>query len=314
MLRGQSQLRSLMAAEPSGESLNRASIHTHGFDKTYEQLNHSVFFPLVYVWNLAAVQQTSHMMAAKRPLSVLSIPKAFQRPVCLQCRSLHSGNAAPVRIPKPTPFVPDAQTFLTLIGRNMAQHAAKIPSWETLFSLTSQQLRESGVEPARARRYLLWWRDRFRNGITGIGGDLREVEKGVAELRIVEVPSSRPRDAKATLTKDAGMRKVIVNTPVTVAAMPDPANPKEDTEDVSIVPPPQVDPKTVRPVAGIKIVDGNVIGGTGVEYVKGHPGVARLRVKDGLWEQKRGHKVDGGERRKAEVRAKRRAAERKAAR
>jgi len=253
-------------------------------------------------------------MAAKRPLSVLSIPKAFQKPVCLQCRLLHAGNAAPVRIPKPTPFVPDAQTFLTLIGRNMAQHAAKIPTWEALFSLTSQQLRESGVEPARARRYLLWWRDRFRNGITGIGGDLSEVEKGVAELRIVEVPSDRARDAQATLTKDAGMRKVIANTPVTVAAMPDPANPREETEDVSIVPPPQVDPKTVRPIVGIKIVDGNVIGGTGVEYVKGHPGVARLRVKNGLWEQKRGHKVDGGERRKAEVRAKRRAAERKAAR
>jgi hypothetical protein len=34
-------------------------------------------------------------------------------------------------------------------------------------------------------------------------------------------------------------------------------------------------------------------------------------MQEGIWEIRRGHKVDGGERRKAEVRAKRRAAENK---
>jgi hypothetical protein len=141
----------------------------------------------------------------------------------------------------------------------------------------------------------------------GIGGDLTEVEKGVAELRIVEIPSSRAGDQLATLSKDPGTRKVVVNTKVTVAAMPDPANPKDSSKEISIVPPPKA-------VKDIKIIRGNTIGGTGVEYIKGHPGVARLRVQDGLWEQRRGHKVDGGERRRAEVRAKRRAQERKDAR
>jgi hypothetical protein len=99
-----------------------------------------------------------------------------------------------------------------------------------------------------------------------------------------------------------------------VAAMPDPANPQESAKEISIVPPPVVDASKAKPVKDIKIVRGNTIGGTGVEYIKGHPGVARLRVKDGLWEQSRGHKVDGGERRRAEVQAKRRAQERKDAR
>lgn len=148
----------------------------------------------------------------------------------------------------------------------------------------------------------------------GIGGDLTEVEKGVAELRIVEIPSNRAGDQMATLSKDPGTRKVVVNTKVTVAAMPDPANPKEDSKDVSIVPPPRIDSSKAKAVKDIKIVRGNTIGGTGVEYIKGHPGVARLRVQDGLWENRRGHKVDGGERRRAEVRAKRRAQERKDAR
>ena len=49
--------------------------------------------------------------------------------------------------------------------------------------------------------------------------------------------------------------------------------------------------------------------------IKGTGGLkARVVVKEGLWEDKRGHKVDGGERRKAEVRSKRRAEERKKAR
>jgi hypothetical protein len=148
----------------------------------------------------------------------------------------------------------------------------------------------------------------------GIGGDLTEVEKGVAELRIVEVPSTRPGDQMATLSKDPGTRKVVVNTKVTVAAMPDLANPKDNSHEISIVPPPKIDPSKAKAVKDIKIVRGNTIGGTGVEYIKGHPGVARLRVQDGLWEQRRGHKVDGGERRRAEVRAKRRAQERKDAR
>ena len=49
-----------------------------------------------------------------------------------------------------------------------------------------------------------------------------------------------------------------------------------------------------------------------LEPVKGSDGMrARIRLREGIWEEKRGHKVDGGERRKAEVRAKRRAAENK---
>jgi hypothetical protein len=43
-------------------------------------------------------------------------------------------------------------------------------------------------------------------------------------------------------------------------------------------------------------------------------GTAQLKVTEGMWEDRRGHKVDGGERRQAEVRFKRRVAERKALR
>lgn len=126
--------------------------------------------------------------------------------------------------------------------------------------------------------------------------------------------------APATPSRDAGMKKVVVNVPPTVALPPDPANPEQEKAKraggimAKLAPPMKMTVEKAVPVKGVKILQGNVIGGTGIEYVKGFQGVARLKVKEGLWENRRGHKVDGGERRQAEVRSKRRAAERKEAR
>jgi len=236
-----------------------------------------------------------------------------------QCRTLHHRIAQP-SIPKPTPFVPDATTFLTLIGRKLSTHAAKIPSWEALFTLTSAQLKDLGIEPPRARRYLLRWREKFRNGEFGIGGDLSKVVDGKAEVRCVEVPwdarigkgvrigARRTRDVEsaivtknapaATLTRSPGMKKVIVNVEADVPVA-------ETLEGQAL--------KSATTVVGLKQMGANTIYGSHVEPIKGSDGSrAVIRVKEGLWEHVRGHKIDGGERRKAEVRAKRRSAERKA--
>lgn len=255
-------------------------------------------------------------MALKRPQTVLHLATTTTTPQSTRC--LHRLHAPTLPIPRPTPFVPDVPTFLTLIGRNLSAQSPKIPSWDALFSLSSAQLREAGIEPPRARRYLLWWRDRFRNGIAGVGGDLREVKDGVAELRVVEVESARAMDARATLTKGAGRRRVVVNVAPTVSLPIDPAAAATSAEDAppsrNTEVPAVYDVNDVKAIRGVKIVHGTTIAGTGVEPVKGHQGVARLKVREGLWEQTRGHKVDGGERRRAEVRYKRAIAEKKAAR
>ncbi|GAM88780.1 hypothetical protein ANO11243_068140 [Dothideomycetidae sp. 11243] len=211
-----------------------------------------------------------------------------------QIRCVHK--RAPLPVPSPTPFVPDATTFLTLIGRNMIAHSSKIPSWEALFNLSSEQLRESGLEPARSRRYLLRWRDKFRNGEFGIGGDLAAVKDGVAELRVVEVAD--PSRETASLTHSAGKRRVVVNV------LPDAA---EEEVQKAIE---DVEQGRSRTVQGVKIKQLHTIAGKHVKLLKGL-GRAQLQVVEGLWEHKRGKKIDGGERRKAMVRAKRRAEENK---
>ena len=151
-----------------------------------------------------------------------------------------------------------------------------------------------------------------------MGGDLQHVKDGVGELRIVEVKSERAVDRVATLTKDAGMRKVVVNVPATLPELrpgeEEGAGAEVDDVVTKTSPPPVMKLEEVKMVNGVKIYQGTRIGGKCIEYPKGYQGVALLKVREGLWEQKRGVKVDGGERRRAEVRAKRRVQERKNAR
>lgn len=207
-----------------------------------------------------------------------------------QCtRPLHG--KTPLSVPTPTPFVPDVQTFFTLIGRQMSKHASKIPSWEQLFTLNSNELRELGIEPARQRKYLLRKREEFRNGLHGPGGDLEQVVDGVAQLRVVEVPGETKSSASATLTP--GMKKAIVNI------LPGVTDYKYDPS------------AQLKKFAHMKIHRGSKIMGPFLQPVKGSNGeAATITVSEGMWEDKRGQKVDGGERRRVEVRAKRRLEER----
>jgi putative component of toxin-antitoxin plasmid stabilization module len=181
-----------------------------------------------------------------------------------QARYAHGSSLAQRPVPAPTPFVPDVPTFLSLIGRQLSQHASKFTSWESLFQNTSETLRESGVEPARSRRYLLWWRERFRRGEYGIGGDLQEVIDGVAELRVV---------------KNADGKKVVVNS-----------RPDDTPEDYH---------NRKTGISGIKIREPGVLLGNYVQHVKGSLGsVGLIKIQEGMWEVKRGHKVKGGERKR----------------
>jgi hypothetical protein len=221
--------------------------------------------------------------AQLRPIESFLLP--FQSTTFTQTRCLHHSRKAP-RIPGPTKFVPNTETFLTLIGRNLSQHASKIKSWNALFSLTSTQLKDLGIEPPRSRRYLLRWREKFRNGEYGIGGDFKYVKDGKAEVRVVEVPSNHHGQT--------GQRKIVVNVA------------PEGSEGGGLA-------EQLLAVKGLGIRGAHTIVGPHVLPLKGGKG-GQIAVQEGLWEDRRGRKIDGGERRSAEVQAKRRGEERRNAR
>lgn len=212
--------------------------------------------------------------------------RLFAPNTCLnnvQSRLLHK-TRPPHAIPQPRPFVPDVPTFLTLIGRGLNKHASKFPSWESLFSLTSLELKELGIEPPRNRRYLLQWMQRYRKGALGPGGDFEFVNDGQALLKVATPPASVVSDAKW-----------VVNIP--------------SGEDGSGAAAAECLPRpkgyTVR---GLKSIAG--------PYATPLPEEAGavVKVTEGMWEKRQGRKIDGGERRRAEVRFKRRSTERRAER
>lgn len=172
---------------------------------------------------------------------------------------------------------------MTLIGRGLNKHTSKFPSWESLFSLTSPELKELGIEPPRNRRYLLQWMRKYREGVLGPGGDFEFVKDGQALLKVATPPASVVSDAKW-----------VVNIPPS-----DEAGQSEAS-------------KLIRPngytVQGLKSIAG--------PYAAPLPEQAGavVKVTEGMWEHKRGRKIDGGERRRAEVRFKKRSAERRAER
>jgi hypothetical protein len=144
---------------------------------------------------------------------------------------------------------------------------------------------------------LLRWREKFRKGQYGVCGDAESVVDGAVHLRVVEVPRAdlgAAVNTNATATRTPGTRKMIVNVP-----------PGADPSEIT--------PEQLKSIKGLKLVGSHTIVGPHVQPVKGGR-AAKVVVKEGLWEERRGHKIDGGERRKAEVRAKRRSEERKAQR
>ncbi|KAL2760587.1 hypothetical protein ACRALDRAFT_1078755 [Sodiomyces alcalophilus JCM 7366] len=221
------------------------------------------------------------MKAPRIRLSLLNsvVPRAPSIIGVTQTRWLHR-TRAPKPLPSPIPIVPDVPTFLKVIGRGLSQYADKIPSWESLFSLSSTQMRELGIEPPRTRRYLLNWLERYRKGALGPGGDFKYVENGEAILQVA-----------TTETQD---RKWVVNVP--------PGKTVSDIPGESLV-----------RVKGYSVQGARTVTGPYALPLKGGAG-ARVPIVEGMWEERQGYKVDGGERRRAEVRYKKRVAQRKAER
>ena len=107
---------------------------------------------------------------------------------------------------------------------------------------------------------------------------------GAAKLQVVEVPIP---EAMIPGTNIQRTKKFVVNVP-----------PDASGNDIQV--------EQLRPVSGMKIVGERTIAGPYIQPVKGTSGsVAIMKVQDGMWEERRGVKVDGGERRKAMVRRKR---------
>ena len=133
-----------------------------------------------------------------------------------------------------------------------------------------------------------------------MGGDLQHVKDGEAELRLLEVPiagATVPKSGSASMAIGLQQTKrVIVNEPPGIMKM-------------------AASLQRLKPIAGMKVIGVRTIAGPFVQTIKGTNGsLATIKAQEGMWEVKRGVKVDGGERRKVQVRRKRLLEERRTSR
>ncbi|KAG7125555.1 Protein FYV4 like protein [Verticillium longisporum] len=194
------------------------------------------------------------------------------------CQLRWASKRATPAIPQPVPLVPDVPTLLKVLGRGLSQYAEKFPTWNSLFTSDSTQMKELGIEPPRTRRYLLAWLERYRQGALGPGGDFKHVENGEAYLQVA--------------TTEAQDRKWVINVPAGQKADGAVQGPDER-------------------VRGYQVRGASAITGPYALPLKAGDG-AKVQVVEGMWEHRQGIKVDGGERRRTEVRYKKRIAQRKA--
>ncbi|KAF9996403.1 hypothetical protein BGZ80_009828 [Entomortierella chlamydospora] len=79
-------------------------------------------------------------------------------------RCLHSG-AVKKPIPAPRGDIQDPTTFLTKIGRNSVSFADKFKSWDHLFTATTAEMKSDMALSVKQRRWVLGWREKYRQGI-----------------------------------------------------------------------------------------------------------------------------------------------------
>lgn len=140
-----------------------------------------------------------------------------------------------------------------------------------------------------------------------MGGDLKFVDKdGVAELRVCEVPALPPKPTTAT---EGGREGSVTATPKPFASIshtPGTAKlvlnlPAGVTSYKEILQPGQTSAVLSKP-KGTNLKEGHIITGSYVVPLAGSQGsAATIRVTEGMWEHRRGRKIHGGERRRAEV-------------
>lgn len=115
----------------------------------------------------------SNLLAAtpsvsRKALNQSWIPRSFTTSCCSYIQFIDM----PKQVPSPTETVADVETFLKKIGRNTIEFAQHFDSWEKLMTISSQEMKEKGID-TRQRRYILAQREKFRRGV-----EPKEIKRG----------------------------------------------------------------------------------------------------------------------------------------
>ncbi|KAG2226863.1 hypothetical protein INT45_010142 [Circinella minor] len=75
-----------------------------------------------------------------------------------------SHTEATASIPQPRGNIKEVEDFLKAIGRGCDEFAGKFETWDSLFTTNSRTMRQDFGIPTKQRKYILSWRELYKNG------------------------------------------------------------------------------------------------------------------------------------------------------
>ncbi|KAI9251840.1 IGR protein motif-domain-containing protein [Phascolomyces articulosus] len=75
-----------------------------------------------------------------------------------------SHTEATTAIPQPRGNIKEVEDFLKAIGRGCDEFAGKFETWESLFTTNSRTMRNDFGIPTKQRKYILSWRELYKQG------------------------------------------------------------------------------------------------------------------------------------------------------
>ncbi|ORX49921.1 hypothetical protein DM01DRAFT_1376224 [Hesseltinella vesiculosa] len=78
-------------------------------------------------------------------------------------RFVHT-EAAP-SVPGPRGSIKDVNDFMTSIGRGCQEFSDKFETWDALFTTSSRAMKADMGIPAKKRKYILGWIEKYKTGV-----------------------------------------------------------------------------------------------------------------------------------------------------
>lgn len=107
----------------------------------------------------------------------------FQCRLFSTSRSLLKNSPISKTIPKPTKEISDVASFLNHIGRSTSEFNEAFPTWESLFTSTSKEMKAAGID-VKPRKYILEQVERYRKTAALNNNNPTEIFNATKEIKL----------------------------------------------------------------------------------------------------------------------------------
>lgn len=110
------------------------------------------------------------------------------------------------KIPQPTKEIQDVPAFLNHIGRNCSEFTEAFPTWDSLFTSTSREMKAAGID-VKPRKYILEMVENYRKAAF-LSNDPTAIVNATSENKIYPKKNGGERKLKQHLAKKRILERI----------------------------------------------------------------------------------------------------------